>query len=73
MDELDGIGHAYDVVFAIAADREGHIWIGSRDGLSQLRPRPFTTVWRRCSGKAAARSRSIAALNPQRTWISGSV
>jgi ligand-binding sensor domain-containing protein/signal transduction histidine kinase len=34
-------GAAYDRVMSIIQDREGSIWVGSRDGLSRLRVRPF--------------------------------
>ena len=35
-------GADYDRVMAIVEDQEGSIWVGSRDGLSRLRVRPFT-------------------------------
>ena len=39
--QLNAEGAAYDRVMSICEDREGSIWVGSRDGLSRLRIRPF--------------------------------
>ena len=39
--QLNAEGAAYDRVMSICEDQEGSIWVGSRDGLSRLRIRPF--------------------------------
>ena len=39
--QLNAEGAAYDRVMSIVEDQEGSIWVGSRDGLSRLRVRPF--------------------------------
>ena len=39
--QLNAEGVAYDRVMSIVQDQEGSLWVGSRDGLSRLRIRPF--------------------------------
>ena len=39
--QLNAEGAAYDRVMSIVQDEEGSLWVGSRDGLSRLRVRPF--------------------------------
>ena len=39
--QLNAEGAAYDRVMSICEDQEGSLWVGSRDGLSRLRSRPF--------------------------------
>jgi ligand-binding sensor domain-containing protein/signal transduction histidine kinase len=41
MAQLNAEGAAYDRVMSIIEDQEGSLWVGSRDGLSRLRIRPF--------------------------------
>jgi ligand-binding sensor domain-containing protein/signal transduction histidine kinase len=40
--QFNADGAAYDRVMSIVEDQEGSLWVGSRDGLSRLRVRPFT-------------------------------
>lgn len=40
--QLNAEGAAFDRVMSILQDEEGSLWVGSRDGLSRLRVRPFT-------------------------------
>jgi len=48
-------GVAYDRVMSIVEDPEGSLWVGSRDGLSRLRVRPFAGL-----GKPQGLSQNIA-------------
>ena len=44
---LDNEGLPFDRVNALLEDREGDVWVGSREGLVRLTPKRFSTITRR--------------------------